>query len=136
MIKFSWKKINNKLDWNAFSVLEYFHLIRGIQVPSYLNRKVSKEVSRIAAQPLETGPCFVIDIDTALREAQAPMELYTYIELASKRNVFDYQVRGITHLPLVFAEEYQIVWIERNPMMKIENNCIYFRYEQEKQSGY
>ena len=136
MIKFSWEKINNKLDWNAFSVLEYFHLIRGIRIPTYLNRKVPKAVSWAAARPLEPGPCFLVDIDTALREAQAPMQLYTYLELASKRNVFDYKVRGITYLPQALVEEYQLVWIERNPMMKIKDKNIYFRYEQEKQNGY
>ena len=131
MIKFSWKKINNKFDWNAYSVLEYFFLVRGIKVPKYLNRKIPAIVKRAASQGLETGPCFLVNPDIVLQEATAPNELYLYLELASKRNVFDYKIRGVTYLPLVLAEEYQLPWIELNPMMKIENDNIYFKYEQE-----
>ena len=54
-----------------------------------------------------------------------------YLELASKRNIFDYSIRGVKHLPVVLAEEYQLEWIEINPLLSIEKNNIYFKYEQE-----
>jgi hypothetical protein len=133
MTKFSWKKINDIFGWNAFSVLEYFFLKQGIPVPPYLNRKIPKIVKGAADCPYIIGSCFLINLDDVLRAAEAPNELYMYIELASKRNVFDYHVRGMRHLPLALVEEYQIEWIEINPLMKIENNNIYFLYEQEKQ---
>lgn len=132
MIKFSWEKINNKFDWSAFNVLEYFFLKEGVKYPSYLLRKIPEKVKEVAKLPYPSGDCYIIDIGTVLREASSPNELYRYIELASRRNMFDYHMRGVKHLPLALAEEHEISWIEINPMMKIENDNIYFKYEQEK----
>jgi hypothetical protein len=135
MIKFSWKKINDKFDWNAPSVLEYFFLIRDLKVPAYLHRKIPKLVKQKAMEGLIAGPCFLINPDAALTGAVAPNDLYMYLELASKRNIFDYTIRKVKHLPLVLVEEYQLQWIEINPMMEIKNNNIYFKYEQEKKQN-
>ncbi len=133
MIKFSWKKINDRLDWNAHSVLEYFFLKQNIPMPAYLSRKTPKKVKLAAIEPYLKGPCFIIDIDTVLKEATAPNELYMYLELASKRNIFDYHIRGMKYLPVALAEEYKLPWVEMNPLITIEKNNIYFKYEQEKQ---
>jgi len=132
MIKFSWKKINDKLKWNAPSVLEYFFLRQGIDIPPYLHRKIPKNVKLVASQPYVKGPCFILNIDDVLNGATAPNELYMYLELASKRNIFDYHIRGITHLPLAMVEEYMVEWVALNPLLNIEKNNIYFKYEQEK----
>lgn len=133
MISFSWKKINDKFDWNAYSVLEYFFLREEILPPCYLHREVPKKVVMAAAQPYTKGPCFIRNIKGVLNGATAPNDLYMYLELASKRNTFDYSVRGMLYLPLVLAEEHQIEWIKINPLLTIERNKIYFKYEQEKQ---
>ena len=131
MIKFSWKKINNKFNWNAYSVLEYFFLIHKIKIPTYLNRKIPELVKNAAMQPLETGPCFLINPIGPLEGAIAPHDLYMYLELVSRRNIFDYEMRGITHLPMLLADKYQLPWVNNNSMMKIEKDNIYFKYEQE-----
>jgi len=133
MIKFSWKKINNKLDWNAYSVLEYFFLKEEIKLPSYLNRKIPEKVIRAVAQPYIPGTCFLLDLPTVLVEAKTPNDLYLYLELASKRNIFDYNIRKMTYLSLILVEEYQLDWVSINPLMTIENDKVYFKYEQEKQ---
>lgn len=136
MIKFSWKKINDKLDWNATSVLEYFFLIRKVKIPAYITRKTPVIVKRAAILPLIPGPCYILNIDSVLRRATTPNELYMYLELASKRNVFDYVMRGVKYLPSALVEKYKIQWIELNSMLEIKDKSIYFRYEQEsKQNG-
>lgn len=134
MIKFSWKKINDKLNWNAPSVLEYFFIKREIDIPHYLQRKVPKNVILAANEPYIKGPCFILNIDAVLKGATAPNELHMYLELASKRNIFDYHIRGVKHLPLVMVEKYMVEWVGLNPLLEIENNNIYFKYEQEKQN--
>ena len=131
MIKFSWKKINDKLDWNAFSVLEYFYLKRDIEIPPFLYRKVPLKVRKLAMEPTIKGPCFLINIDAALSNAEYPNEIYNYIELASKRNVFDYHIRGVLYLPTVLAEEYHLSLAETNSMLEVKDDKIYFKYEQE-----
>jgi len=130
MIKFSWKKINDKLDWNALSVLEYFFLKQEISLPYYLTRKIPKGVWKCAYEPYPSGTCFIKNINEVLKGAEAPNELYMYLELASKRSVFDYRMRGILYLPLPLIEEYQLQWVELNPLLKIKENKIYFKYEE------
>jgi len=132
MIKFSWKKINDKLDWNAMSVLEYFFLKQEIPLPYYLNRKIPRSVKEAAMRPYPSGTCYIKNIDEVLVGAQAPNELYMYLELASKRSVFDYRIRGLTYLPLPLVEEYQLQWVELNPLLKIEQNKVYFKYEEQE----
>jgi hypothetical protein len=131
MKKFSWKKINDKFGWNAYSVLEYFYLKQDIPLPNFLSRKVPEKVRKAAALPYDDGPCFVINLNKVLKGAESPSHLYTYLELASKRNIFDYKIRGIRYLPIILVPEYLHKWVEVNPLLKIENNNIYFKYEQE-----
>jgi len=129
MIRFSWKKINDKLGWNANSVLEYFFLKQEILPPCYLTRKIPKSVIQFAKEPYPSGACYIKNIDEVLKGAETPNDLYMYLELASKRGVFDYHVRGVLHLPVPLVEEYQIQWVELNPLLKIENNKVFFKYE-------
>lgn len=131
MIRFSWKKINDKFGWNAYSVLEYFYLQQEIEIPPFLYRKIPLNVRKQAMYPYIKGPCYLINIDLALQNAIDGLNLYNYIELASKRNVFDYNIRGILYLPTVLAEEYHLSLAEVNPMLEIREDKIYFKYEQE-----
>lgn len=132
MIKFSWKKINDKLDWKATAVLHYFYLKEGLLAPKFLGQP-SKKVIKLAMQPYEVGSCFLLNISGVLKGAIAPNDLYMYLELASKRNIFDYHIRGIKYLPLMLVDEYRLDWVEINPMITIEKDNVYFKYEQEKQ---
>jgi len=132
MIKFSWKKINDKFGWNAYSVLEYLFLARGIKPPPYLRSKIPENVKKEAKRPADPGPCFILNLDKALLEAKNPNDLYMYLELASRRNIFDYLIRGILYLPIVLVPEYLKEWIYVNPMLEIEKDNVYFKYEQEK----
>jgi len=131
MIKFSWKQINNKFDWNAHSVLVYFYLKQNLQIPTFLVNKIPPKVLKETLVPYPRGDCFLINAEKALLAATDGYNLYMYLELASMRNVFDYSMRGIRYLPLVFVPEYLRGWLEANPMLKIENDKVYFKYEQE-----
>ena len=58
-------------------------------------------------------------------------DICLYIALASKRNYFDYKVRGIGYLPAYYAPtigEFKI----RSDLITISKNLdkIYFKYEQ------
>lgn len=135
MIHFSWKRINNKFEWNAQMVLQYFFLKRDIPFPPYLSKKIPSIVLREANLPYPKGPCFIIYPDKVLKEAKYPNDLYIYLELASMRNPFDHAIRGITYLPLIIVPEYLKEVIKVNPLLKIDDDKIYFKYEQEKQHG-
>ena len=129
MIKFSWKKINDKFGWNAPSVLQYLYMKRCVKPPFYLGRGVRKaEVE--ANKPFPDGDCFIRDIDSVLMYAKDPNHLYIYLELASKRSLFDYKMRGIVYLPLYFVPEYVMGLVSTNPMLEVKDDKIYFKYEQ------
>ena len=132
MIKFSWKKINDKFGWNPQNVLQYFFLKREMKVPTYINTRVPMIVKNYAKEPYPKGPCFIKNIDEVLEGANSPNDLYIYLELASKRNVFDYLVRGVLYLPIALVEEYHLGLIELNPLLKIEKDKIYFKYEKQE----
>lgn len=124
MIKFSWKKINDKLGWNASNVLRYLYDKRNIKPQFYMFGN-KKELF-----PFPKGECYFIDLDAALINAKDPNHLYIYLELASKRNLFDYKVRGITYLPIQFVPEYLMGLVETNPMLEVKDEKLYFKYEQ------
>ena len=132
MIRFSWKKINDRFDWNAYSVLQYFYIKQGIPIPSHLKHGRLKKVMLVVNLPYPKGDCYLLNPNDLLDSASNPNDIYLYLELASKRNVFDYQMRKVKHLPLVMAEEYQLQWIELNPLLTIQNENIYFKFEQEQ----
>lgn len=132
MIKFSWKKINDKLDWDERKVITYFFLKRNLKVPTYLyNRYPPAVILAYAKRKYPKGDCYILNIDDVLQHTNIT-DVYLYLELASKRNVFDYHMRKITHLPILLVEEYQIERAKFCPLLKIENDNIYFKYEQEK----
>jgi hypothetical protein len=129
MIKFSWKKINDKLDWNAMSVLEYFYLKQNIKPPHFIARKIPKKVVELSKLPYYSGVCYLINPNDALENATDSWYLYMYLELASKRNIFDYQTRGIKTLPLALVPEYMRHSIAFNTMLEINEEKVIFKYE-------
>ena len=128
MIKFSWEAVNNKFGWNAGKVLQYFYLKSRIKPPSYCG-KLTKEVKLAANLPYPCGACYIRNIDTALENIKDPNNLYIYLELASKRSLFDYKIRGNKHLPLPLVPEYLMGLVETNPMLEVKDGNVYFKYE-------
>lgn len=129
MIKFSWKKLNNKFGWNAQNVIQYFYYKRNIKPQFYLGQP-KQEVIKSTVEPWITGECYLINVDEALRMAQDPQYLYYYLELASKRSLFDYKMRGVNYLPVQFVPEYLMGLVDINPMLEVKDEKIYFKYEQ------
>ena len=127
MIKFSWEKINNKFGWNGYKVLGYFYARQNI--PSKLTLPVGKEVLRLARSPYPKGDCFLININDALINAPDNGYLYNYLELASKRSLFDYKMRGIKTLPEILVPEYLEGLVSTNPMLERKDGNIIFKYE-------
>jgi hypothetical protein len=89
-----------------------------------------REVINSTVEPWPRGDCYLINLDEALRMAQDPNYLYYYLELASKRNLFDYKVRGVDYLPIQFVPEYLMGLVDMNPMLEVKDEKLYFKYEQ------
>jgi len=130
-IKFSWKRINNMFGWNAINVLQYFYLKQKLDKSVFVQTyKIPYKVKREITKAYPRGPCFMLNLDKVLQEATNPNYLYIYLELASKRNLFDYKMRGINYLPMHFVPEYLLGLVETNPMLEVKDEKLYFKYEQ------
>jgi len=126
MIKYNWEKVKKIGNYDIIKVLQYFCLNQHIYVPNYLPRNFEQKIYKVAKHPLPIGYSYIIDIESLLlnREDASISEIYEYIDLASARSLFDYTVRNIKTLPVVFADN-EIT----NRLLTIDNNQIYFKYE-------
>lgn len=52
-----------------------------------------------------------------------------YLKLAAKRDYTYYKLYGITYLDTTFFPDLNLKAIEPNPLLKITDNKIYFKYE-------
>jgi len=110
MIKFSWKKLNDTLNWSIQAVVKHFY----------------------TKLPLPAGDCYILNIEELLQKeanVSSNYDIYLYIELASKRSLFDYKMRGVKHLKLALVEPHLIPMIEESSILNIENDNVHFKYE-------
>jgi len=57
-------------------------------------------------------------------------ELYIYLDLASRRNFYDYKYNRDCRLKTIVVNDYDIEKLKMNTLLKIENNEIKFKYEE------
>ena len=115
------------------NVLTYFYEKHKIKSPIHLMWETPYIVKLEAAKPYPPGDNFLINIKEALQNASSGEDLYEYLELASKRNIFDYRMRKMDFLQSYMVPEYMLERARRNPMLefKADENIIVFKYEQE-----
>lgn len=133
MIKYNWKEINNTLNWNSYYVCIYFYLREDLKIPKFLIVKLHKKLVEFSKEKYPEGNSFIINIQDLLLNVNNALDLYIYLQLASKRSIFDYNIRGITYLPKELLEEYEYTWAIDSPLIDVKDNNVYFKYEQEKQ---
>jgi hypothetical protein len=82
---------------------------------------------------LHPGDSYIINPKRLLEnETNASInQVYEYIVLASCRNLFDYQVRGIYTLPGIFAGFLKIN-PEHNRLLTVKDDQVHFIYETDK----
>lgn len=129
MIKFSWNKINNKFGWVANDVLHYFYLKNGVKTEHFVHKKFT--VLRSVNKPYPSGPCYLINPRGLFTGGHDHLHVYNYLELASKRSLFDYQLRGVRHLPLALVPGCLTGLLQTNPLLEVKDGNVYFKYEQE-----
>lgn len=57
-------------------------------------------------------------------------ELYIYLDLASKRNIYDYKYMKKSTLKSYYATEYDVNKLHMNTLLEIKNDEIKFKYEE------
>ena len=54
-----------------------------------------------------------------------------YLKLAGRRDYGEFKTMGISYLDLTYFSDLNIEAVKSNPLLKIENNKIYFKLEKE-----
>ena len=73
---------------------------------------------------------FLLDARSLLYNCNYYKHTYNYIELASLRSLFDYNIRGIDYLhKWRVPKNYSL----DNPLLTVDNGKIYFLYDSKKQ---
>lgn len=133
MIIYNWKTINKQCNWDKKLVLTYFFAKSFIPAPEHLSKKIPRNLFHIVERPFPKGSSYLINLDALLLNSQlySLEEIYLYLDLASRRNVFDYKMRGEKTLSTAFLTEIELEQIKRCSLIKLKNDTIYFIYEQE-----
>ena len=97
---------------------------------NYFNKKLPRSSTKLRLHlNLSNGDNFLV-CPTRLFASKANIVYkYQYLILSSKRDLLHYSEYGITYLDLSFFPDVLIDNIKDNPLIKIENNKIYFLLE-------
>ena len=80
---------------------------------------------------LLSGTSYILNIDS-LERAKVPSEyMAQYIMLASRRSYYLYKSIGQIYLDLLDYPDLILSRVSSNPLLRIENDRMYFKYEEE-----
>lgn len=131
MIKFNWEKLIILNEFKPEFVIVYMSITRGVKI-KYLPQGILPNKLRRKAKNrgLPIGDSFILNIDPLLNNSGSYTinEIFNYIELASRRSLFEYSVQKIKTLPLALAldSKYDAT---KNRLLTIDNAVINFKYE-------
>lgn len=133
MIIYNWNTLNKLLNWDKKLVLNYFFIKTNIKPPEHLYKKIPNALLKVVSRPYPKGSSYLININALLLNSQlySLEEIYLYLELSSRRNIFDYKMRGEKTLLTAFANDNELEQIKRCSLIKLNRDKIYFIYEQE-----
>ena len=126
MIKFNLNRIKNHCDYEVVKILQFFYYNQKLKIPSTLGKITKKLMKPFSYR----GYSYILNLSGLLLNEQHkhPNQLYEYIYLCSLRSLFDYKVKRITYLPLILLQDANIT----GDLYTIENNNLYFKYEENR----
>jgi hypothetical protein len=130
MVKYNWEKVLSIVDFNEIKVLQFFCIATLKYMPRYLEKNLSINLyKRAKDRGLPKGNSYIINIEPLLvnNSNYSTQEIFNYIELASMRSLFEYNLKGIRTLPVMFGKGKE----KLNRLITVHNEQIYFKYEME-----
>lgn len=109
-------------DTEKFLYLLYYHHTKSIPKNRHQKYKPSKVNLTGASWVLRLDPLFELNIDNNY--------IVQYIKLAARRSYSFYKFYGIKTLDRSLFPDLNLENIKTNPLLKITNNLIYFKYEE------
>jgi hypothetical protein len=110
------------LDSEKFLWLLYYHHTKSIPKNSRVKYKPSRYNLNGTSWLLKPDKLFELNIDNNY--------IVQYIKLAARRSYSFYKFYGIKTLDRSLFPDLNLENIKTNPLLKITNNLIYFKYEE------
>jgi hypothetical protein len=76
-----------------------------------------------------SGNSFLLNVVPLFTDSTDIAYKAQYIRLAGRRDYTSYKFYNITYLDLSFFQDINLELIKHNPLLKIDSNKIYFKYE-------
>lgn len=75
------------------------------------------------------GHSFLLDATSLFQDSTDIAYKAQYVRLAGRRDYSLYKLYGVTYLDLSYYKDINLDLIKHNPLLKITDNKIYFKYE-------
>ena len=126
MFLYDWKKIFDESTGSPLAIYLIFKMLVTNQIPANKYDKIYKYSSIDFS-----GESFLVHADLLLFNAYkySYREIAQYLAVASLRPLADYLATGKTTLDLVYLE-LDLELINDNRLLHIENNTMFFKYEE------
>lgn len=95
-----------------------------------MRKVISKNFRKDLDSKNISGNCFIINISPLFDNRISDWEFASYIYLASFRNYTEYKLFNIKYLDISLIPDINLDKHKQNKLLKIENNKIYFKYEE------
>lgn len=122
---FNLNLLETKTGCNAHELVESLRL-------HYLNKTIPKNHKQ-RAKPIKNlvGHSFILNAAPLFADKQTDISyLAQYIRLAGRRDYAMYKIYGHTYLDLSYFLDIDLQSIKHNPLLKIKDNKIYFKHEE------
>lgn len=119
MLFFNYDNLLKAANHNPFKVVEILKAYHAGRLLKYY--KIKSKLK---------GNSFLINPDAILNEKYIDiLYVHQYIQLAARRDYSLYSLYGITSLPLSHFPDIRLDSLKTNPLLKVTNSEIIFKYE-------
>jgi hypothetical protein len=126
ILRFNLLVLEKETECNPIAMVEALrYYYDKVLVPSRRHSKYYKALK----SPL-AGYSYILDPNQLFSSKCDVTYKAQYIRLAGRRNYSDFKLYGRTYLDLTYFSDINIDAVKHNPLLKIENNKIYFNLEE------
>lgn len=128
MIKYNWESVLRNTNYNKVLILEYFTNVLYLRDKDYITQ--NKYAAKIRKE--KTNINFILNIKDFINNKNKATieERVIYLDLISRRNLYDYLTNGIVYLKVHhIVGLYDADKLNENRLLSIKNNTIHFIYE-------
>lgn len=123
MLRYNWEQIRKYCNFDPILIVGFLRTCRGIKN----TKAIPFKLKRLAKKGVPKGVSYILNLDDLLQDKSLSVyDIQQYLDLASRRNFFDFKQHGLKSLPKVAAYDSNIQF---NRLLTVDNDRIHFLYE-------